>query len=112
MKKTLYSLLLVSAVTFLFATVASAAPQILTAAPATPNFMKGIPAFFTWATNWMYGVIPVTGGAVFGWNAWQRSHAEDQDSHMYNKRMKAVLKWTPIALGGNAVINLFLHFLT
>lgn len=107
----LFILIAVPAVSAATPTPAPTPPP--TGAGATPKFITGAVDLIQIATNWLYGIIPVSGIIMFSFYSWQRSHAEDDgEVKQKTKHIKRVLIWTPIALTGSTFVNLATYYLS
>lgn len=113
MKKLFLTLAFVMFLSFLFSTSVFAGQPAPPSGATNPKILTGALDLIKYATNWLYALIPVTCITVFSYNSWQRSHADDpSEANSRTKKIRQVLLWGPIALGGNAIINIFMHFLT
>ncbi len=95
---------------FMFTTTSAFASGSFTDAP---KFVTGGVELIKQITNWLYGVIPVTAIAKFGYHSWSRSNADEEgEVQHHKKKMKNVVIWAPIALASSTLINLVLKYMT
>ncbi|MGE7828545.1 hypothetical protein [Paenibacillus sp. NPDC093718] len=78
-----------------------------------PKIVSGGIELVKAATGWLMLLIPVTAVCMFVWHAWMKSLADGEGGQVAerNKKMKNVIIYSAIALGGTGLVNLLLGYL-